>query len=197
MIKEGKYDEKLLVKELSSGNEKAFKKLFDIYYQDIYVYSKSIIKSTEFAEGIVQDTFLKVWLNRENIDPKQSFKSYLYTIAKNHAFNFLQKAANNKKLREEIFYKGKRYANAADRRILEADIERIKNEAISQLPPKRRLIFEMSRYQGKSYKEISEELGISISTVKSQMSKALETLRHLIQVHGDMSLIIALFFFNR
>lgn len=197
MIKKGKYDEKLLIKELCSGNEKAFRKLFDTYYQDIYLYSKSIIKSEEFAEGVVQEVFLKVWINKENLDANLSFKSYIFTIAKNHCFNFLQKAANNRKLREEIFYKGKRYAAGADRNLIEADIEKIKNEAISQLPPKRRLIFEMSRYQGKSYKDISQELDISISTVKSQMSKALETLRHTIQVHGDISLLIILYFFNK
>ncbi len=192
----GKYDEKLIIKALNFGNEKAFKKLFDVYYHDIYIYSKSIIKSNEFAEGIVQEVFLKVWINRKNIDSKLSFKSYIYTIAKNLSFNFLQKAANNKNLREDVFYNSKKYCADADQILFEKELEKIKDKAISQLPPKRRLIFEMSRNQGKSYKDISKELGISMSTVKNQMSKALDTLRHLIQVHGDISLIIVCFLFN-
>lgn len=171
------YSDQLLVSELKNNNEKAFRSLFDYYNQDIYGYSISILKSKQLAEENVQEVFLKVWLNRQNLNIEQSFKSYLFTIARNQAFNVLNKAANDVLLKEEIFYKSQKHHDQGDYSIREADCKKLKKQAIKQLPPKRKQIFKMSRKEGKTYEEISDELGISVNTVKSQMSKALETIR--------------------
>lgn len=180
------YNESLLVSELKSHNEKAFRKLFDIYNQDIYGYSISLLKNKELAEENVQEVFLKVWLHRETLDTDKSFKAYLFTIARNQAFNFLSKAANDIVLKEEIFYQSQKSYDHGDYSIREDDCRKLKSEAIKQLPPKRKQIFKMSRKQGKSYEEISAELGISVNTVKNQMSKALESLRIFFQAHDEI-----------
>lgn len=178
--------EKLLVIELKNNNEKAFRKLFDRYHQDIYAYSISLLKSKELAQENVQDVFLKLWLNRENLNPNLSFKSFLFTIARNQAFNFLNKAANDSILREEIFYSSPKSEEQVDYGLREADCKKLKKQAIKQLSPKRKLIFKMSRKQGKTYEEISQELGISVHTVKNQMSKALESLRQYLTLHDGI-----------
>ena len=192
MIKKRDYSDKLLVKELSEDNEKAFRVLFDMYRQDIYSYSISILKHKLYAEEIVQDVFLKVWMHRDRLNPDLSFKSYIFTIARNLSFNFLSKAANDKILREAVFYKSQKLYNHIDDILLDADYKKIREEAIDQLTPNRRVIFEMSRNEGKSYLAISQELGISINTVKNQMSKALETIRSFLLVNGDITLIITI-----
>lgn len=176
------FNEKLLVSELKNHNEKAFRKLYDFYHQDIYRYSVSILKSKELAEENVQEAFLKIWLLRENLNLEQSFKAYLVTIARNQAFKFLNKAANEATLKEEIFYNSQKSHNQGDYSVREIDCKKLKKQAIKQLPPKRKLIFKMSRKQGKTYEEISQELGISVNTVKNQMSKALESLRLFFQI---------------
>ncbi len=181
------FNEQLLISELKNHNEKAFRTLYDSYSQDIYRYSLSILKSKELAEENVQEVFLKVWLHREKLNLEQSFKSYLFTIARNQAFNFLNKAANDLILKEEIFYESQKSFNQGDYSIREADCKRLKKQAIKQLPPKRKLIFKMSRKQGKTYEEISQELGISVNTVKSQMSKALESMRLFFQVNDGFT----------
>jgi RNA polymerase sigma-70 factor (family 1) len=175
----------LLASELKNHSEKAFRKLFDLYYQDIYKYSFSLLKSKEFAEENVQEVFLKVWLHRENIDVAKSFKAYVFTIARNGAFNFLNKAANDALLKDEVFYTSQKSYDEGDYSIREEDCKKLRKQAIKQLPPKRKKIFKMSRKHGKTYEEISQELGISVSTVKSQMSKALETLRIYLKNHDD------------
>ncbi|WP_456313880.1 RNA polymerase sigma factor [Pseudomonas shirazensis] len=186
MLEANNYSEKLLVSELQIGNEKAFRKLFDLYYQDIYGYSISILKSKEAAEENVQDVFMKVWQNRENLNLDQSFKAYIFTIARNQAFNFLNKAANEATLKEEIFYESQKSHEQGDYGIREADCKKLRKEAMRQLPPKRKQIFKMSRKKGMSYEEISQELGISINTVRNQMSKALESMRVFFQVHDEI-----------
>lgn len=180
------HSEQLLVSELKNGNEKAFRQLFDLYYQDIYGYSISLLKSKEAAEENVQDVFMKVWLHRENLNPDQTFKAYIFTIARNQAFNTLNKAANDLALKEAIFYESQKSHEYGDYSVREADCKKLRKQAMKQLPPKRKQIFKMSRKKGMSYEEISQELGISINTVRNQMSKALESMRVFFHVHDEI-----------
>lgn len=183
---------KLLVIELMEGNEKAFSELFNMFYNDVYAYSLSMLKNEILAEEIVQDVFLNIWLHRERLNPDLSFKSYVFTITRNLTFNLISKVANSHKLKEEVFYTSQKSYSPIEDGIAEADYDTLKNKAIEQLPPKRRIIFEMSRNKEMSYEEISQELNISVSTVKGQMSKALAEIRHFLETHGDVALLISL-----
>ena len=180
------HSEKLLVEQLMQGNEKAFSKLFNTYRNDVYGYSISMLKTHVLAEEIVQDVFLNIWQHKDRLNPNLSFKSYVFTITRNLTFNLISKEANNRKLKEEVFYKSQKRYSPIEDKITEADYEIIKNNAVKQLPPKRRIIFEMSRNNGMSHKDISKELNISVSTVKGQMSKALKTIREFLRTHGDI-----------
>ncbi|MFL9830483.1 RNA polymerase sigma-70 factor [Flavobacterium sp. ARAG 55.4] len=183
---------KLLVVNLMEGNEKAFSELFNYYHNDVYAYSLSMLKNQIFAEEIVQDVFLNIWQHRDRLNPDLSFKSYVFTITRNLTFNLISKIANNRKFKEEVFYNSQKSYNPVEDTIADADYDAIKNKAIEQLPPKRRIIFEMSRNKEMSYEEISKELNISVSTVKGQMSKALAEIRDFLETHGDVALLISL-----
>lgn len=191
-MSETKAINKLLVIELMEGNEKAFNELFNMFYNDVYAYSLSMLKNEVLAEEIVQDVFLNIWLHRDRLNYDLSFKSYVFTITRNLTFNLISKVANSNKLKEEVFYSSQKSYSPIEDSIAEADYDVIKNMAIEQLPPKRRLIFEMSRNKEMSYEEISKELNISVSTVKGQMSKALAEIRDFLETHGDVVLLISL-----
>lgn len=180
----------LLVAQLKSHNQEAFRRLFDLYRNDIYGYSLGLLKKNDLAEENVQEVFLKVWLHRETLDPSKSFKSYIFTIARNQAFNMLSKASYETKLREEIFFESQQSYEDTDYRVRLEQCEDIERQALDNLSEKRRLIFNMSRQDGKSYEEISQELGISISTVKNQMSKALESLRVFFSTHDEVFILL-------
>lgn len=186
------FNEKLLVKGLMFGEAKAFRKLFNTYKNDVYAYSMSMLKSKELAEEIVQDVFLNIWQHRDRLNPDLSFKSYVFTITRNLTFNLISKVANNRKLIDEVFYESQKSYSPIEDELADIDYENIKKKAIDTLPPKRKIIFEMSRNEDKSYEEISKELNISISTVKCQMNKALSTMRDFLQKHGDVTLLITL-----
>lgn len=179
------HNENFAVSRLKEGNQIAFRILFDRYYQDIYGYSISLLKSKETAEENVQNVFLKVWLHREKLNEEQSFKAYIFTIARNQAFNVLNKAANEVLLHQEIFNTTAQSQDQGDFRVREKECKKLHKQALRQLPPKRKKIFKMSRKKGMTYEEISQELGISVSTVKNQMSKALESLRIFFKVNDE------------
>lgn len=188
----GQHSEQLLVQELISGNEKAFRKLFDVYWKEVYAYSLSILRNEVFADEIVQDSFLQIWLKRETLDASRSIKPFLITVVKNKTLDFLKKAANDRKLREEVYYSRGKSHNPIYQKLREDDLEMVKDAALALLPPRRKLIFEMSRYEGKSYEEIGQELGITTNTVKSQMRKALETIRTFLLDNGDLAMAFLL-----
>ena len=184
------FSEKYLVGEVKISNEKAFRKLFEAYRNDLYKYCLSIVCNKDCAEEIVQDVFMKIWIKRTSLNVEMSFKSYLFTITRNKCIKFLKKAANNERLREEIFYKSQKFSKPADTFLREHEMELLKKEALDKLTPRRRLIFEMSRNEDKSYKAIADELGISINTVRNQMSKSLEILRIVILKNKDSILLL-------
>lgn len=134
----------------------------------------SLLKTREDAEEIVQEVFTKLWVHASDIDLNSSLKAYLYTITKNLSFNYLKKSANQHTLKESLFYRAISTRDATFEILIDKEYQSLKIEAIELLPEKRRIIYQMSRDQGMSYDDISSELNISMSTVKNQMSKALQ-----------------------
>ncbi len=185
-----------LVKDLITGDENAFRKLFDIYKNDLYKYSLSMVASKDYAEEIVQDVFMTIWLKRKDLNIDMSFKAYIFTITRNKTIKFLKKSANHQRLREEVFYKSQKFAKPTDISMREAELEQLKQKALSNLSPKKRVIFEMSREEEKSYEEIACELGLSVNTVRNQMSKSLGILRDYLLRNSDVVLILFISFFS-
>ena len=188
-------NDSFLVRQVANGCESAFLKLFNQYKNDIYRYSLSMLKKKEYSEEIVQDVFLKIWMNREHLDPNLSFKSYLFTITRNLTINFLKKAVNDKKMREDVFYETPKLHNPIETKFEDVYFENLRQQAINELSPKRKHIFELSRDKGLSYEQISEELGISKSTVKNQMNSALNTIRDFLFVHENLTYLFYISFF--
>jgi RNA polymerase sigma-70 factor (ECF subfamily) len=171
-------------------NEQVFRDLFDLYYPEVLMYSKSLVKMEEQAEEITQDVFVKIWEYRKKLNPNLSLKSLIFTITRNFCFNFLKKSAYDRHLVKEVFYNSQRNEKSCDTVIIEEDYEKLGLLAINSLPPRCRLIYNMSRNQDKSYNEIASELNISENTVKNQMSKALEIIRNFLVAHGDIVFLI-------
>ncbi|WP_289023083.1 RNA polymerase sigma-70 factor [uncultured Salegentibacter sp.] len=182
----------VLVEHLKSGDEASFQVLFNRYQEDVYFYAKSLVKIDVQAEEIVQDVFIKVWVSKHLLKPKKSFKAFIFTIARNLAFNFLKKAANDRELMNRVFYESIESHKPTDINLTEAEYKNLSERAITSLPPRCQLIFKMSREEGKSYEEISDELNISANTVKNQMTKALGNIREFLSLHGDIAFLLAL-----
>lgn len=184
-------DEAVIVRRVSEGDHRAFRQIFDRYKDVLFGYSCRFTKSPPLAEEIVQEVFLKVWQNREKLDPQLSVKSYLYKLTQNLVYNTLRNAAYDNKLKQQIFYRCLNTHYSTEDQVIYRDLEVFKDKAVACLPAKRQLIFRMSRVQGLSHEEIAEQLGISPHTVKDQIVKALKSIKKQLRTHTDIAVSIA------
>ena len=161
---------------LKDGNLWAFNELFDRYGKRLHRFAVAYLKSTENAEEIVQEVFLKIWNNREEISPDKSFESYLFTIAKNGILNTIRKS------KSEQAYLNFAKLNPGKNVLLDEELdfnelERAYKNAVDQLSPRRKEIFLLSRVHSLSNAEIAEKMNISVKTVENQMTSALAEVR--------------------
>ena len=177
---------------VSQGDEAAFRRLFNKYHQPVFGYAVKLTRSREIALDAVQEVFMKTWLNRGGLDAGLSIKAYLFTAIRNYVFDYLKKAMHSEKLRQHILYHQPGSEAGTDHRVIIRELEAAQAKVIESLPPQRRQIFKMSRFEGLSHEEIANQLGISRNTVKDQIVKASRVIREQLGGHNHMLVAIAI-----
>ncbi|UAY55702.1 RNA polymerase sigma factor [Arachidicoccus terrestris] len=166
-----------LVALLKAGDQEAFSQLYHIYAPGIAGKILRLVKSKAIAEELLQDVFLKVWENRQTIDLDKSFRSYLFRIAENLVVDLFRRAAYNQKLLNYLAVNtSELYDPIADQE-LSQEIKTRLLKALDTLPPQRKKIYVLCKLEGKSYQEVSELLGISLSTINDHIVKATKALK--------------------
>ncbi len=165
--------EKELLQLIKNSDKKAFELIFRLYYQPLKQFASKILNDTELAEDIVQEVFVQFWETRTNMSIV-SLKSYLYTIVKNKCLNQLRHLKVRKIHHEEIIYTTEKFFDNDEK---DSSLKIKLLTSIDKLPAQCKKIFIMSRMHRLKHKEIAEELGISVKTVKNQVGKALKLLR--------------------
>ena len=180
MGQDNKYSDDRLIRDLcrEGVDKEAFEHLFHRYYPMVLNFVKGLVKNPVVAEDIAQNTFAKLWLNRFSLQPGQSVKNYLCVLSRNESINFLRSAvARNTSinLQNDSFTQSPTIEDwmsfVETSSIIRANIE--------ALPPQRKAIFMMSRYEHMSNMEIAVKLNLSVRTVEKHIELALKDLRHL------------------
>lgn len=166
------FTENELLVQLRSGNSLAFEKLYNAYKHRLAIRILRIVKDEELTEDLLQELFIKVWHNREEIDPERSFNAYLYRIASNLVMDSFRKLARDQKLETQIRATTSEVYSYIEEKIFEKEELALLQLNIDKLPPQRKLVFTMCKIEGKSYKEVSELMGISVNTVNDHVKKA-------------------------
>ncbi|GAA4235664.1 RNA polymerase sigma-70 factor [Postechiella marina] len=160
----------------------AYETLFRLYYDKLYHIAKGYLDSTQDAEGIVQNVFLKVWEQKRNLEKINNINNYLYTMTKHACLDHLKhlkiKNSFSKNYYEEkIAIQYQFIKDETSSSLLEKELEQKILEAIERLPKKCQNIFIKSRFEGMKHAEIAENLKISKKTVDNHIYNALQHMK--------------------
>lgn len=164
--------------------------LFKLHYQNLCSYAYLFLKDTDTSEDTVQEVFYKLWNKRADIKIDTSLKSYLFRAVRNGCMNVIEHMKVREGFRDSTAHGlGAEQMSAVDPAIVN-ELEQKIRETIDKLPPERKKVFVMSRYEGLKYREIAEELGISVKTVENQMYQALGFMRENLKEYMIMILLL-------
>lgn len=168
--------EKQLLKSIRQGDIKSYEFIFRLHYEPLLSYSITITKSEADSEEVIQELFYKLWRDRKKINIKHSISAYLYQSVFHNSLQIIKRG----KLTESYI----QYSLNQPRQDIDPveilkyeELNRAFFELMEELPERQRLIFKMNRIQGLKYKEIADELSISLKTVESNITKALQYFR--------------------
>ena len=170
-------NEKYLITILNKGDETAFEALYRLYSKRLFGYLIRLVKSETIAADLLQDIFVKIWNNRQNVDSEQSFRSYLFRIAENLVYDFFRKAARDKKLQAALLDSYADSYSHVEESFCDAENDHLLKEVIKRLPAKRRQVFQLIKMEERSYEEVSELLHVSASTINDHVVKATKSVR--------------------
>lgn len=183
------------IERLRLGDESAFSLIYDQYGGQIYRLAFRFLKDKALSEEIVQETFIKLWLNRCKLDINGNMWLYLYVIAKRLSLNALRQINQSAELFEQLLLNIEEAHNCTEEGILAADMERFTDEVLSKLPKQQQLIFRFSREEGLTHQEIAQKLEISPNTVKNHIVEALKTIRANLK-YSDLMYLLVLFLWD-
>ena len=164
-------DQDLMVR-LKSGDKKAFAALYNLYAEQIFKRLIRLVKHESIAEELLQDVFMRIWENLENIDLEKPFGAYLYRIAQNLVIDLFRRAAYEKQLLDYLIEGMTELYNPVEESEHEAEVKHLLQQAIDALPAQRRKVYILCKLEGKTYAEASQLLGMTVSTVSDHIVKA-------------------------
>jgi RNA polymerase sigma-70 factor (ECF subfamily) len=188
-LQEKIYHDEEAFEALQKGEEKGLEFFFNRYYSPLVFFSLTITNNKAASEDVVTDAFIKFWKARQSLTECKKIKALLYRMVRNASIDILreEKSRNH---RSEVFYL-EQHNNEGTvlQKMVEAETYHQLYSALTHLPPRCRQIFELFYFHDKAIKEIAEELGISVNTVKTQKQRAIQMLRE-----NSASLSMLLFF---
>jgi RNA polymerase sigma-70 factor (ECF subfamily) len=176
-----------LVKALKGGNQLAFSIVYKTYAAQTFSLAFKYLLNKELAEDAVQNLFLKLWLKKEEIDETKPINRYLFTMLKNDLLNTLRDSKKNIYLLEDCLSMVLELEDDSQNENLKQEQMNIIQQALEQLSPQRRKVFEMKVSGKYSNQEIADKLNLSINTIKFQYSQSLKQIRSTV---GELSLLL-------
>ena len=187
-------DTEQIINRLKNEDKSAVDDLFSYYYPRLYHFSKSILKIENDIDDILQEVFVKIWLNRQKIGNPETFNAYIFTITKNEVLNLIRNNLRDHTFKDQLFQYAvaEEYQNSVpvEYEEIKAGIEKI----VSNLPEKRQQVFVLSRTEGLSNKEIAQQLNISEKTVEDHITHAIKQIKSSMKEVGILSLLYCYLF---
>lgn len=191
--KDNIYDEVHLLQLTANGDEVAFRHLFDLYRTPVFNFAMHYTKDVQASEEIVQETFMKIWTQREKLPLVRRLETWIFVVVRNKCYDHLRKLARQAALERswsssqpveepspDEWYESREYAILLD-------------QAIDQLPAQQKLVYELYRQGSLQQDEIASTLGLSLPTVKTHLSLARKSITHYLRDNIDLAVFIGFF----
>jgi RNA polymerase sigma-70 factor (family 1) len=170
--------ERTLLEELKRGSYVAFQQLYDAYANNLYGFVFQMTRSRRLSSELVQDTFVKVWVNRESVSSDKPFKAFIFKIAKNQMIDAYRRQMKNPVFEDYLFHENEIITNdSADNKLDFDEFNNYLKQVKDKLTPRQREIFELNKEQGICVPEIASLLNLSEQTVHNQLLLSMQTMR--------------------
>jgi RNA polymerase sigma-70 factor (family 1) len=182
-------NEKYLLVQVANGDEKAFEELFYAYHNQLGAYILGWTKSPVTTEEIVQDIFLKIWLNRQALETVDRFDNYLYILSRNYTFNTLRSAARERVKRQDWARHFEEEQDFVDDTNT-LDYMPLIEQAVAKLPPQQQKVYQLKRQQGLKYDEIARQMDIAPETARKHLAAALRSITGYVRANLPVFLLL-------
>lgn len=178
MLRKSTYNSEEVSLAFQRGEERGFDFFYRELYPSLYFFANRITKNTFEAEDIVSHAFIKIWQRHSQFNYAKNIRSYLYQIVRNDCLKFLNQKSKLVEIQNEVRYLAvPELNNTCEADIIRAEFYGELYKAINSLPSECQKVFKLLYIQGKTVKEISHELNLSPSTIKTQKARGLAVLR--------------------
>ncbi|CAM3546777.1 RNA polymerase sigma factor [Sphingobacterium prati] len=182
-----------LVSLLKQRDRQAFAEIYDRYSMMIYYKINQMLRDEDLSKDLVQDLFTTIWEKSDLIRDHVGISSYLYVASRNRVLNYIQRRKTKSDYLAEIGKYSLQMSHETLEKIDEKDLMLLITGEIAKLPAKMREVFELSRLEDLSHREIAERLNISESTVKKQVQNALKILKARLSHYNSLGIMLLIF----
>jgi len=182
-----------LVSLLKQRDRNAFAEIYDRYSMMIYYKVNQMLRDENAAKDLVQDLFTSIWEKSDLIRDNVGISSYLYVASRNRVLNYIQKGKTKSDYLAEIGKYSLQVSDETLEKLDEKDLMLLITSEIAKLPAKMREVFELSRLEDLSHREIAERLNLSESTVKKQVQNALKILKVRLAHYNSLGIMLLIF----
>jgi RNA polymerase sigma-70 factor (ECF subfamily) len=189
---EGLHNETWLIARMQEGDEQAFTVLYGHYGPRLYVNIYRMIKDQVQTEEIVQELFTRIWQQRQHKAIAENFQGYMYRIGQNLVYDFYRSLKRDARLLEKFRTVAQQHYEHIEEALQDKQHHTFLQQAMKQLSPQQRRVYELVKVNGHTYKQAAEILGISPLTVKEYLVATNKSIRNYILSNTDAaaSLII-------
>ena len=190
-------DEELLIrKTFETDPKQGCEILFRKYYQLLCSHAVRLVYSEAIAEDLVAELFCKLWTDQIYLNINTSYRAYLFKAIRFSAYNYIRwELGKTTKVDDMDSFRDLSNSFKPEEALLYEELADEIEQIIKHLPPQCQRVFMLSRFENKKYKEIADELGISVKSVEAHISKALDTLRKSLKKSGAAAMAVSAFIY--
>ncbi|RRA99137.1 RNA polymerase sigma-70 factor [Larkinella rosea] len=175
--------EQTLLRQLRNADPTAFRRVYDRYVQRIYYFTVSFLKSPETAQQIVSDVFTTLWERRSTLDEDIPLNGYLFTMTYGLVLAAFRERHSQCQPQEILQRLTTQSGTDTEEQVLYQELELLYQQAVSQLPPRRREIYLLSRHEGYTSQQIADRMNLSTRTIEDHLDQSYDTLGTYFQRH--------------